>query len=66
MESLEAYIQMGGEYYPLVDPAIIQYQFETIHPCSDGNGQLGRILIVLQLHEAGYLSDPYFYPSAYR
>lgn len=65
MESLEAYIRMGGEYHPLVDLAITHYQFETIHPCSDGNGRLGRILIVLQLHEAGYLSDPYLYPSAY-
>ncbi|RLM63289.1 Fic family protein [Halorubrum sp. Atlit-26R] len=65
MESLEAYIQMGGEYHPLVDLAITHYQFETIHPCSDGNGRLGRILIVLQLCEAGYLSDPYLYPSAY-
>lgn len=65
MESLEAYIQMGGQYHPLIDLAIAHYQFETIHPCSDGNGRLGRILIVLQLHEAGYLSDPYLYPSAY-
>ncbi|WP_049911140.1 Fic family protein [Halorubrum coriense] len=65
MDSLEAYIQMGGEYHPLVDLAITHYQFETIHPCSDGNGRLGRILIVLQLHAAGYLSDPYLYPSAY-
>lgn len=65
MDSLEAYIQMGGEYHPLVDMAITHYQFETIHPCSDGNGRLGRILIVLQLLEAGYLSDPYLYPSAY-
>ncbi|WP_049909159.1 Fic family protein [Halorubrum saccharovorum] len=65
MDSLEAYIQMGGEYHPLVDLAITHYQFETIHPCSDGNGRLGRILIVLQLLKAGYLSDPYLYPSAY-
>jgi Fic family protein len=65
MESLESYIRMGGEHHPLVDLAITHYQFETIHPCSDGNGRLGRILIVLQLHEAGYLSDPYLYPSAY-
>ena len=65
MDSVEAYIQMDGEYHPLVDLAITHYQFETVHPCSDGNGRLGRILIVLQLHKAGYLSDPYLYPSAY-
>jgi Fic family protein len=65
MDSLEAYIKMDGQHHPLIDLAITHYQFETIHPCSDGNGRLGRILIVLQLHEAGYLSDPYLYPSAY-
>jgi len=65
MDSLEAYIQMDGEYHSLVDLAITHYQLETIHPCSDGNGRLGRILIVLQLHKAGYLSEPYLYPSAY-
>lgn len=65
MDSLEAYIQMGGQHHPLVDLAIAHYQFEMIHPCSDGNGRLGRILIVLQLHVAGYLSEPYLYPSAY-
>jgi len=56
---------MDGEYHSLVDLAITHYQLETIHPCSDGNGRLGRILIVLQLHKAGYLSEPYLYPSAY-
>lgn len=65
MDSLEAYIQMGGQHHPLVDLAITHYQFETIHPCEDGNGRLGRILIVLQLCADGYLSEPYLYPSAY-
>ncbi|MFC7199703.1 Fic family protein [Halospeciosus flavus] len=65
MDSLEAYIQMGGEHHPLIDLAITHYQFETIHPFADGNGRLGRILIVLQLCADSYLSEPYLYPSAY-
>ena len=65
MDSFEAYLQLGGQHHPLVDLAITHYQFETIHPFSDGNGRLGRVLIVLQLCAAGYLNEPYLYPSAY-
>ena len=65
MQSLESYIQMGGQYHPLVDAAIIHYYFETVHPFSDGNGRLGRLLIILYLASNGYLESPYIYPSAY-
>ena len=65
MASLESYIQMGGQYHPLVDAAIIHYFFETVHPFSDGNGRLGRLLIILYLASEGYLESPYIYPSAY-
>jgi Fic family protein len=65
MHSLESYIQMGGQYHPLVDAAIIHYFFETVHPFSDGNGRLGRLLIILYLADEGYLESPYIYPSAY-
>ncbi|WP_153552775.1 Fic family protein [Halomicrobium sp. LC1Hm] len=65
MRSLESYIQMGGQYHPLVDAAIIHYFFETVHPFSDGNGRLGRLLIILYLASEGYLESPYIYPSAY-
>jgi len=65
MRSLASYIQMGGQYHPLVDAAIIHYFFETVHPFSDGNGRLGRLLIILYLASEGYLESPYIYPSAY-
>ncbi|KZN23153.1 cell filamentation protein Fic [Haladaptatus sp. R4] len=65
MQSLESYIQMGGQYHPLIDASIIHYFFETVHPFSDGNGRLGRLLIILYLASEGYLESPYIYPSAY-
>lgn len=50
---------------PLVKCAIAHYQFEAIHPFRDGNGRVGRILIVLSLIQYGLLSLPIHYVSGY-
>lgn len=43
---------------PVVKVAMAHYQFETLHPYRDGNGRLGRYLIVLDLLATGVLSEP--------
>jgi Fic family protein len=43
---------------PVVAAAMAHYQFESLHPFHDGNGRIGRLLIVLQFFLHGVLSEP--------
>lgn len=51
-------IDHGDEFDPVVACALAHYMFEALHPFHDGNGRLGRLLIVIQLHRSGVLSEP--------
>ena len=66
MAALEAFLHDESQDLPiLLKAALAHVQFETIHPFLDGNGRLGRLLIVLLLHHGGLLSQPLLYLSLY-
>ena len=48
---------------PLIKTAILHAQFESIHPFLDGNGRMGRILIVLSTMKDGLINQPVFFVS---
>ena len=65
MADWERFANDPGMHPPLIANALLHYQFETIHPYQDGNGRIGRMLIVLHLIAAGVLPLPLLYLSAY-
>ena len=63
MSDLEKYMNTDDETDVLIRIALIHYQFETIHPFSDGNGRVGRLLIMLFLIDKKVLTTPALYIS---
>ena len=65
LDNLESFINEPNDVDPLVNMAIIHYQFETIHPFYDGNGRTGRIINILYLILKDLLDIPILYLSRY-
>lgn len=61
----ERFIHNETDIDPLVRMAVAHYQFEAIHPFTDGNGRTGRVLDQLMLVEQGLLDIPVLYLSRY-
>jgi len=65
LSDLERFVHEDPQLPPLVQAALLHHQFETIHPFLDGNGRLGRLLIVFFLVERDRLPAPLLYISPY-
>lgn len=65
MENLFQFLNIENNFDPLLKMAIAHYQFEAIHPFTDGNGRTGRILNLLYLVDQKLLSHPVLYLSKY-
>ena len=61
----ENYLNLEPKEPKLIQVALAHYQFEVIHPFSDGNGRMGRLIIILQMIQLGLLDGPWVYPSVY-
>ena len=61
----ETFLHEAKGIPPLVQCALMHYQFEAIHPFLDGNGRVGRLLITFFLCERGHLPQPLLYLSAF-
>jgi Fic family protein len=65
MDQFSSFLDGPDDLPVAVRLALIHYQFETIHPFEDGNGRLGRILILLGLCQHQMLTVPLLNASLY-
>jgi Fic family protein len=64
LENWQLYLE-SDDIDALLQSAVVHAQFELLHPFSDGNGRIGRILIPLFLYQKKILHRPMFYLSGY-
>ena len=65
LSNWESLLHEQPELDPLIRMAVMHYQFEAIHPFTDGNGRTGRILNILYLVQEELLTLPILYLSRY-
>lgn len=65
LTQLEKYIHCNDKISPIIKTGLIHVQFETIHPFLDGNGRVGRLLIIILMIEWGLIDIPILYLSLY-
>lgn len=65
LNAFETWLHAESDLPPLVRIALAHYQFEVIHPFLDGNGRIGRLLVIFLMCLWELLSEPLLYLSAY-
>ena len=65
LDNLIKFLNEDKSTDPLLKMAIAHYQFEAIHPFTDGNGRTGRIINLLYLVSQNLISHPVLYLSKY-
>lgn len=65
LDNFEKYLHQEADLPPIIRLAAIHYQFEAIHPFRDGNGRIGRLMLILLLCHDRMLPQPLLYLSAY-
>jgi Fic family protein len=65
MDQLVAWMDsnLGQHVDPVIATAMLHYQFECLHPFVDGNGRVGRLLVVLYLLQCGWITEPTLFVS---
>ena len=58
LDSWERWLEAPVAMPPVLRAALAHYQFEALHPFGDGNGRIGRLVVVLQLMRSGILPEP--------
>jgi Fic family protein len=58
VESLLSWLANPPSLPTVIHAAMVHYQFETLHPYSDGNGRLGRLLVIVQLLRGAVIREP--------
>lgn len=65
LDDFEKYLHAASPFDRLVDCFLAHYQFEAIHPFSDGNGRVGRLLLAIMIQQRCGLARPWLYMSEY-
>jgi Fic family protein len=58
VEALLDWLAVPPQLPTVVQAAMVHYQFESLHPYSDGNGRLGRLLVIVQLLRGAVIREP--------